>query len=71
MEICVDLWTMENVAIHLRQGYCGQDVKVLPVPIFNVDWESVGGVVFRCRCRADIYSSILPLPLSSTSISDL
>ncbi len=31
MEICVDLWTMENVAIHLRQGYGGQDVKMLPI----------------------------------------
>ena len=31
----VDLWTMGNVAIHLRQGYGGQDVKVLPVSIFN------------------------------------
>ena len=67
----VDLWTMGNVAIHLRQGYGGQDVKMLPMPIFNLEWERVVGVVFRCRCRADIYSSFLPLPLSSTSISDL
>jgi hypothetical protein len=29
---------MKNVAIHLRQGYGGQDVKVLPVPIFNFQW---------------------------------
>jgi hypothetical protein len=33
----VDLWMMRNVAIHLRQGYGGQDVKVLPMPIFNVE----------------------------------
>jgi hypothetical protein len=36
----VDLWTMGNVAIHLRQGYGGQDVKVLPMPISNTN-ESV------------------------------
>jgi hypothetical protein len=58
VEICVDLWTIGNVAIHLRHppsrgallrtgGYGGQDVKVLPVPIFNVEWERVVGVVFR------------------------
>ena len=41
------------------------------VLIFNVEWERVVGVVFRCRCRADIYFSVLPLPLSSTFISDL
>lgn len=35
MEICVDLWTIGNVAIHLRQGYGGQDVKVLPVFSFQ------------------------------------
>ena len=33
----VDLWTMGNVAIHLRQGYGGQDVKMLPVPVFRVN----------------------------------
>ena len=43
VEMSVDLWTMGNVAIHLRQGYGGQDVKVLPVPIFNVEWERVVG----------------------------
>ena len=31
------------------------------VPIINVEWKRVVGVVFRCRCRADIYSSILYL----------
>ena len=31
----VDLWTMGNVDIHLRQGYGGQDVKVLPVSNAN------------------------------------
>ena len=78
----VDLWTMGSVAIHLRHppsrgallrtgGYGGQDVKVLLVPIINVEWERVVGAVFRCRCRADIYSSFLPLLLSSTSSSDL
>ena len=35
----VDLWTMGNVAIHLRQGYGGQDVKVLPVPVSNTNEE--------------------------------
>jgi hypothetical protein len=30
---------MKNVAIHLRQGYGGQDVKMLPVPVFNTNWE--------------------------------
>jgi len=44
---------------------------VLPIPISNGDWGRVVGVVFRCRCRADIYYSFLPLPLSSISISDL
>jgi hypothetical protein len=39
-QICEDLWTIGNVAIHLRQGYGGQDVKVLPVPVFNTN-ESV------------------------------
>ena len=41
----IDLWTMENVAIHLRQGYGGQDVKVLPVPVFNTNeaWVRVMG----------------------------
>ena len=28
-----------NVAIHLRQGYGGQDVKVLLVPVFNANEE--------------------------------
>ena len=28
---------MENVAIHLRQGYSGQDVKMLPVAVFNTN----------------------------------
>ena len=37
VKMSVDLWTMGSVAIHLRQGYGGQDVKVLPVPIFNVE----------------------------------
>ena len=43
--ICVDLWTVGNVAIHLRQGYGGQDVKVLPVPVFNTNeaWVRVMG----------------------------
>ena len=46
----VDLWMMENVAIHLRHppsrgallrtgGYGGQDVKVLPLPVFNTKVE--------------------------------
>jgi hypothetical protein len=39
VEICVDLWTIENVAIHLRQGYGGQDVKMLPVSVFNANVE--------------------------------
>ena len=30
----VDLWTIGNVAIHLRQGYGGQDV-----PVFNTNEE--------------------------------
>jgi hypothetical protein len=34
-----DLWTMGNVAIHLRQGYGGQDEKVLPVSVFNANVE--------------------------------
>ena len=45
----VDLWTMGSVTIHLRQGYGGQDVKVLPVPIFNVE---KGGVRSWCPARA-------------------
>jgi hypothetical protein len=47
----VDLWTMGSVAIHLRHPpsrgallrtgvHGGQDVKVLPVPVFNTN-ESV------------------------------
>ena len=56
VKMSVDLWMMRNVAIHLCQGYGGQDVKVLPMPIINVEWERVVGVVFRCKCRADIYS---------------
>ena len=33
-----------NVAIHLRQGYGGQDVKMLPVAVFNTNeaWK-LGG----------------------------
>ena len=46
----VDLWKMENVVIHLRQGYGGQDVKVLPVPVFNANeaWERVMGWSGEC-----------------------
>jgi hypothetical protein len=44
VEMSVDLWMIGNVAIHLRQGYGGQDVKVLPVPIFNVWNREVLGV---------------------------
>ena len=33
----VDLWTMENVAIHFRQGYGGQDMKMLPVAVLNTN----------------------------------
>jgi hypothetical protein len=52
----VDLWTMENVAIHLRHPpsrgallrtgvHGGQDVKVLPVLVFNTNeaWGRVMG----------------------------
>ena len=48
----VDLWTMRNVAIHLRHppsrgallrtgGYGGQDVKVLPLPVSNTKVEEL------------------------------
>ncbi len=45
VEMSVDLWTMGNVAIHLRQGYGGQDVKMLPVPVFNTNEEELVGVL--------------------------
>ena len=55
----VDLWTMRNVAIHLRHPpsrgallrtgvHGGQDVKVLPMPIFNVE-ELVGVLSWSWR----------------------
>ena len=52
----VDWWTMGNVAIHLRHPpsrgallrtgvHGGQDVKVLPVPVFNSNVEELVGVL--------------------------